>query len=412
MINIGTREMKTRNSSFLLIFTVILLLFLATKASLAGGLFLNEFGTPSMGTAGAGAQAWADDASTSFHNPAGLTRIDGREFMSTGGILNSRVKFDLAASPVSGGSGGDAGGWAPIGGLFYAHRLDERFAFGFNMFSISGAVLDYDNDWAGRFFVQDTTLLTLTFNPSLAYKMNDKFSVAAGFGAIYGSLDMDLALPGGPLPGPGTATLDGDDWAYGYSFSFLYELSEKTRLGAIYWSEVELEFSGDFEVDPAGTSIGSDTTVPLAQWIKTGIYHELNDKWALLGTVGWEDWSTMDSLLISTESGSASLPRNWHDTWHYAGGIHYRPADKWLLQAGIAYDTSPVDSDDRTPDMPIDRQVRYAVGVQYEKSETFKMGAALEYIDLGSAKINRPLFKGDYEDNQIFVLGVYANWKF
>ena len=40
------------------------------------------------------------------------------------------------------------------------------------------------------------------------------------------------------------------------------------------------------------------------------------------------------------------------------------------------------------------------------------MGAALEYVDLGSAKINRPLFKGDYEDNQLFVLGVYANWKF
>jgi long-chain fatty acid transport protein len=391
--------------------TVALLLFSATKASLAGGLFLNEFGTPSMGTAGAGAQAWGDDASTAFHNPAGLTRIDGREFMLTGGVFNSRVKFDLASSPISGGDGGNAGGWAPMGGLFYAHSLDEKFAFGFNMFSISGAALDYDNDWAGRFFVQDITLLTLTFNPSLAYKMTDELSVAAGFGAMYGSLEMDVGLPGGPLPGPGTATIDGDDWAYGYSFSTLYELSEKTRLGALYWSEVELELSGDVEVSGAGT-VGSDTTIPLAQWIKCGIFHELNDKWALLGTVGWEDWSTMDNLLISTESGSVSIPRRWHDTWHYAGGIHYRPADKWLLQAGISYDTSPVDSDDRTPDMPIDRQVRYAIGAQYQKSKTFKIGVALEYIDLGDAKINRPLFKGDYEDNQIFVLGAYANWKY
>ena len=146
----------------------------------------------------------------------------------------------------------------------------------------------------------------------------------------------------------------------------MYELNERTRFGAVYWSEIELELSGDVEVSGAGT-VGSDATIPLAQWIKCGIYHELNKKWALVGTIGWEDWSTLDNLLISTESGSAEVARNWHDTWHYAGGIHYRPSEKWLLQAGISYDTSPVDSDDRTPDMPIDRQVRYAVGVQYEK---------------------------------------------
>jgi long-subunit fatty acid transport protein len=45
--------------------------------AVAGGLYLNEFATPSMGTAGAGAEALADDASTNFafHNPAGMTRL-------------------------------------------------------------------------------------------------------------------------------------------------------------------------------------------------------------------------------------------------------------------------------------------------------------------------------------------------
>ncbi|MFA9563662.1 MAG: hypothetical protein ACERLM_03000, partial [Acidimicrobiales bacterium] len=45
--------------------------------------------------------------------------------------------------------------------------------------------------------------------------------------------------------------------------------------------------------------------------------------------------------------------------------VHFRPVEKWLLQLGFSYDTSPVDSDDRTPDMPIDRQIRYATGAQY-----------------------------------------------
>ena len=44
-----------------------------------GGLYINEFGTPSMGVAGAGTHAVAGDASNSFHNPAGMNRIKGKQ---------------------------------------------------------------------------------------------------------------------------------------------------------------------------------------------------------------------------------------------------------------------------------------------------------------------------------------------
>ncbi len=49
---------------------------LAASGAQAGGLYLNEFATPSMGVAGAGQEAVANDASTNFafHNPAGMTR--------------------------------------------------------------------------------------------------------------------------------------------------------------------------------------------------------------------------------------------------------------------------------------------------------------------------------------------------
>jgi long-subunit fatty acid transport protein len=39
-----------------------------------------------MGVASAGAQAAASDASTSFHNPAGMTRLNGLEIL---GVTNS-----------------------------------------------------------------------------------------------------------------------------------------------------------------------------------------------------------------------------------------------------------------------------------------------------------------------------------
>ena len=59
------------------------------RISQAGGLYLNEFGTPSMGVAGAGTHVVASDASTSFHNAAGMRRIKGNELMGTGGLLNA-----------------------------------------------------------------------------------------------------------------------------------------------------------------------------------------------------------------------------------------------------------------------------------------------------------------------------------
>ena len=73
---------------------VIVLLGGFSGTAFAGGLYLSEFGTPSMGTAGAGSNAIANDASTAFHNPAGMTRIQGSEAMATAGFLYADVRFD------------------------------------------------------------------------------------------------------------------------------------------------------------------------------------------------------------------------------------------------------------------------------------------------------------------------------
>jgi long-chain fatty acid transport protein len=80
---------------------------------------------------------------------------------------------------------------------------------------------------------------------------------------------------------------------------------------------------------------------------------------------------------------------------------------------GFAYDSSPVDAKDRTADMPVDRQLRYAVGAQYQWSERLNIGGNFEYIDLGNAKINNDrTLKGDYKRNEMFFIGLNANWTF
>jgi long-chain fatty acid transport protein len=405
-MNAKTNRLKT--SAIIASFII----FINTTA-LAGGLYINEFGTPSMGVAGAGTNAVARDASTSFHNPAGMTRIKGKEFMGTGGFIYSTVKFDPDAdTPIAGGNGGDAGGPAPVLGGFYVHSLNDRWKLGASLVSISGALLDYDDDWAGRYLNTDVTLLTLTFYPSVAYRVNNWLSLGGGPQIMYADLELKAKAP--PPIGNGEVKIDGDDVAFGFGLGALIELSERTRFGISYQSEIEPEFSGDvkFSGGAVNADAGTDTELTLARFIHISGYHEFNDRWALLGTVGWENWSEFKDINISTGQGSQKIPRNWDDTWKFAAGVHFRPVEKWLLQLGFAYDTSPVDSDDRTPDMPMDRQIRYATGAQYQWSDRLSTGAQFVYADYGKAKIDNDLLKGDYKRNDLFFFALNANWKF
>jgi long-chain fatty acid transport protein len=364
-----------------------------------------------MGVASAGAEAVAVDASTSFHNPAGMTRIEGKEFMLGGALLYTNIEFDPApTTPVPGGDGGQAGGPAPLVGGFYTHSITDKFKFGVNMISLSAAVVEYDDDWTGRYLNQEVSLFTITLNPTVAYKVNDWFSIGGGLGVVFAKLKNKLAVP--TPSGDGSAEIDGDDIAATFNLGVLFEPTEKTRIGIIYWYNTDLDFSGDIELNPLGLQVGIDTSVPLAQFVRTGIYHEINKKFALLGTVAWENWSQFDNQNLSVSRGTVTIPRNWDDTWHFAGGIHFRPSEPWLLQAGVSYDTSPVDAVDRTPDMPVDRQWRYSFGAQYDLSEKVNIGGAFEYADLGKAEIQNPLLVGDYKSNEIFFFAFNVNWKF
>ena len=380
----------------------------------AGGLYLIEANSPSMGVAGAGAEAVATDASTAWHNAAGMTLLQGRELMVGAGLVYSTLKFDPDPStPVPGGDGGDAGGAASLLSAFYVHSLSEKWKLGISLGSLSGAALDYDDEWAGRFLVQEVELVTISAIPALAYRVNDWLSVGGGVIVTYGKLEMTLAALPPPAPGNGQVKIeDADDVAVAFSLNTLFRLSDRARLGIIYRSEIDVDFSGDVKINPLGIQAGIDTTIDFPQTVRAGVYFDLSEKVALLSSVAWEDWSSLENQFISTQRGSTQIPRGWDDTWHVSGGIHYRLFPDWLLQAGIAYDSSPVDAQDRTPDLPIDRQWRFSLGAQHDFSERFSAGGQFVYADYGDAEIQNNLLVGDYERNSIYFFACNLNWRF
>jgi long-chain fatty acid transport protein len=409
-----------------------------TPPAWAGGVWLYEGGTPDLGTAAAGRAALANDASTAGANPAGMTRLERSQLLTAVQGLYVNTKFDTDLSGFGGGDGGNAGGFVPSGSLHYVHRVSEDFRLGISSGSYFGLGVDYGDDWSGRYYTTEAELLVMGVNPAAGYRVNRWLAVGAGISVLYATLDQKAAINNSAVPGQagladGKLELDADDMGYGFNLGVLLSPWSGTRLGLTYRSEVELEFEDTAKlknIGPvlqgilngsglAGSEVDIDMTIPQA--VMFSAYHQLTDRWAIMGNIGWQEWSAFgkqDLTLSSTTSTTFTKDLDYDDTWHFALGAQYRFAERWLCSVGAAYDTSPTDEDTRTPDLPLDRQIRIGTGIQYDWNENMTMGVAYEYLDAGEAEIDQeggPLqgpLKGEYDTNTIHFFAVNLIWKF
>jgi long-chain fatty acid transport protein len=407
--------MKSHKVTLLVLGSSVLVALFAARPATAGGVYANEYGTPEMGTAGAGAEASALDASTAipFYNPAGMTRLKGNQFIVAGGALFASAEFDLdPATTILGGNGGEAASPVPILTAAYVHSFTEQFKFGAAMFAAAGAALEYEPTWAGRRQSQRSEILALSLSPTLAYRVSDWFSFGAGVNIIASALDTQV---GGLVP-TNQIKIDGSDTQISYNASLMFEPGDKTRIGVSYVSETEFDYAGD--ITRTGVLTGTqtsavNTTLTLAQVLRVGLHYDISPKAAIVGTLGWEDWSALESQLISIGTGiTAPLPRNWEDTYRYGVGFHYKVSDPWLLRFGVNYDTSPTRAADRTADLPVDSQLRLAGGFQNVRSDKFSWGAELLFADLGDAEINNSGLVGSYKSNEYLGVAFNFQWRF
>jgi long-chain fatty acid transport protein len=421
--------------------SVLLIIFslgLFVTPAWAGGVWLYELGSPDLGTASAGRAALAADASTAGTNPAGMTRLERSQMLTAFQGIYIDSRFDTDVSGFGGGDGGNAGGFVPAGSLHYVQRVTDDFRLGISVGSHFGLGVDYGKDWAGRYYSTEAELLTFGVNPGVGYRVNNWLSVGAGFSVLWAELEQKTAVNNSAIPGQagqpdGEIKFKEDDIAYGFNLGLLVTPWSSTRFGLTYRSEVDLEFRDAASLQDIGpvleallgfSGIGDkkvdiDMTIPQA--VMFSGYHQLTDRWGIMGNIGWQEWSEFgkqDLTLRSSDSPTFTQDLNYDDTWHFALGAQYRFAENWLWSVGTAYATSPVDDDTRTPDLPLDRQIRIGTGIQYDWNQDVTVGTAYQYLDAGDAEIDQeggPLqgpLKGEYDTNAIHFFAVNLIWKF
>ncbi len=421
--------MKPR-TRFTLAAVAVACAFAATRSAQAGGIMLYEIATPDAGLASAGYASRADDASTLFKNPAGMSQLQGTQVQGGLQALYGSVSFtpNGSTSPLLGSDdGGNAVGWLPGASLFVVTPIGEKVRVGFGTLSYFGLAEDYNDNWVGRYYVQESALLGMSLLPTISYEATDWVSIGAGLNAMYGYLDTQMAVNNVGIAAPdGQMSLKDRTWGFGANVGLLFKAGEKTRIGVTYLSALNLDFSDTPTFTGAGPanapSLDLGTKVPQSAMLS--VHHTLNEKWALMADFGWQDWSQFGYVQAGVEGGATTtLNLQYQDTWHGALGAQYRPSDKWTLSGGAAFDSSAVTSANRTVTLPMGQTWRFGLGAQYQLSKSVNIGAACTFMWAGDMSVNQtsalPVLaggrgdvSGSFDNAWFTVANLNLTWKF
>lgn len=200
---------------------VLIGLAVSGQAMAAGFAVQNQNGAGTA-TAFAGAAAVADDASTIYFNPAGMTYLPmGHSISVAGTLLHRSLKFDdrgsnaLGPFPL-GDDGGEGGGLSLIPAGYYSYAINDRFRIGVGVSATFGNKTDYSTTFLGRFQGNYVDLKALNINPSVAWRVNDQLSIGAGISFVKLEGDIQQQLPVSPLLPNARNRLEADDTAMGF----------------------------------------------------------------------------------------------------------------------------------------------------------------------------------------------------
>jgi len=413
----------------------------------AAGFAVQEQSVSGLGRAFAGSAAIADDASTIFFNPAGMTYLSRNQINAGLHIIEPEAEFENNGSsyplgPLS-GRDGDGGETAFIPNFYYAHRVNDSTVAGIGVNAPYGLVTEYDDNWIGRYHAIRSDLKTININPSLAFKANDKLSIGFGINLQYTELELTQAIDYGtvcalaavtacaiPQNFDGKAKLNAEDWSWGYNLGLMYQASEATRIGMHYRSKIShnLEGKGKFDTTDnvfvnavatatgfANGNISGATTFP--ETASLSVHHKVNEQWSISADTTWTRWNRFQQLKIESDIArlNSAKDENWQTTMRYSIGADYKYNDTWQFRSGIAFDETPIPSAEfRTARVPGNDRKWLSFGASYKLSDELSIDSAYSYIFGTGPNINETdssgyTLKGDYE-GRVHILAMQLRW--
>ena len=132
-----------------------------------------------------------------------------------------------------------------------------------------------------------------------------------------------------------------------------------------------------------------------------------------MGTVEWSNWSRIGTSLVTQPSGAPALvatvpvavPFQYRDGWYFAIGGEYQWTPQLTLRAGIAFESSPVTDQVRTPVVPDADRLHVTGGLSYAVNPLLTLDLAYTHIFVDEAPIDISATSGNPFFNP--ALGTY-----
>ncbi|SDI72769.1 OmpP1/FadL family transporter [Propionivibrio dicarboxylicus] len=424
---------------------MVLLPGVISGTAVASGFQLLEQSASGIGNAFAGSAAVAENASTVYFNPAGMTQLQGVQLSGGVAAVNPSFTFSDKNSSVGSlagtGNGGNAGGWVGIPNGYASWGVSKDLFVGLGISAPFGLKTEYTNRWLGAAQSIKFDIKTLNINPSVAYKVSDNLSIGGGLN--WQKIEAEYVRAAATTSAGAAAvnsTMNLSDSAWGWNAGALFTVSPSTKVGLSYRSQVKYHTTGDVKLASDGSAAGNatlaalvaagrqsdlkaDLTVP--DTLIMSVTQKLSDKWEMLGDVSRTGWSSIPKVDIMRTSGTLngllaqSLGTEFRNTWRVALGANYQYSQEWKLKFGIAYDQSPVKgATTRLTSLPDNDRIWLSTGAQWTLSKAAKVDLGLTYIHVKKSEINnnqtadgRGLVSGDYTGS-IWIVGAQYSHAF
>ena len=377
------------------------MIFTTPLTAQAAGFALIEQSGSGMGNAFAGGSAIAEDASTIYFNPAGMTYIEGTQLVGALHLIKPSAEFNnngsiAGAGKPLGGTGGDAGDLAFAPNAYFKMDYSDTIKLGIGVNAPFGLKTEYDPTWMGRFQAIKSEVKTVNINPAMALKVNDQLSLGFGVSAMWAQATLTRAVNFGP-GGEGSVKIKGDDWGFGYNLGAIYQITPDTRIGMAYRSKIDQHLEGDATftrpalVPPAAAPDGAiNANVSLPENFSVSAFSKLDETWDVMGDVTWTHWSRFKQLTIFRSSGAllSNTNENWDDTMRYCVGANYHYSDAIKLRAGLAYDEEAISDQFRTARIPGNDRKWLSLGAGWKVTPNSNLDVGYSHLFISSAKID------------------------
>ncbi|MGI9282141.1 MAG: OmpP1/FadL family transporter [Endozoicomonas sp.] len=400
----------------------------------SAGYSIHENSASYMGTAFAGKASNPQDASIAANNPAGIAFVEGTQISVGSAVIFEGGEFEGKHTIPVGGNDVIAQGktkdfqsttWVPFG--HFVIPVNEQLSFGLSGYGPYGIELDYDKNWAGRYFGNKTSVKTINLQGTVSYKFQEDFSV--GFGLIGSYVKGELTQKSSAMNLPPNiadinAKVDGDAETLGWTVGALWKVRERTYLGLAYFSQLDFKLKGDVTADGAlnipNPITGKIAQVPVNEKTKgklditmpekaaLSLTHNLNDQWALMAEATWTRWSRFEEFYVRADDPNLSsyVPIKWKDVWAWSFGASWQVMPEWQLRAGYMFDQSPVDDKNRTARTPDADRNWFTLGANWKPDPKFSIDLSYAYVKLKEGKISET--KHDIPTNGGAVIPSYG----